>query len=63
MSPGQALSYMFGRLELDRLRKMAREELGESFDLRAFHDMVLVTGPVALPAFTAAVERWVDSQR
>jgi uncharacterized protein (DUF885 family) len=63
VSPGQALSYMFGRLELDRLRKMAREELGESFDLRAFHDMVLVTGPVALPAFTAAVERWVDSQR
>jgi len=62
MAPGQALAYMFGRLEIERCRQNATERLGDRFDLRAFHDMVLATGPIALPAFTAAVDRWIDDQ-
>jgi uncharacterized protein (DUF885 family) len=62
MIPGQALAYMFGRLEIERCRRHAAEQLGDRFDLRAFHDMVLTTGPIALPAFTAAVERWIAAQ-
>jgi len=60
-SPGQALAYMVGRMELERLRRVAQDGLGDRFDLRAFHDAVLEAGPVPLPAMAALVERWVGS--
>jgi uncharacterized protein (DUF885 family) len=60
--PGQALSYMVGRLELEALRRDASERLGEHFVVRNFHDLVLRTGPVALPAMRSAVTRWIDRQ-
>jgi uncharacterized protein (DUF885 family) len=47
-APGQALSYMVGRLEIERLRVAARERLGARFDIRAFHDRVLGHGPLPL---------------
>jgi uncharacterized protein (DUF885 family) len=56
--PGQALAYMVGRLELVRLRRVASERLGDRFDLRAFHDVVLQAGPLPLPAMAGVVERW-----
>ncbi|WP_431676659.1 DUF885 domain-containing protein [Kitasatospora sp. KL5] len=46
--PGQALSYMVGRLELQRLRARAAAEAGPAFDVRAFHDLVLGNGPLPL---------------
>ncbi|MFD9126973.1 DUF885 domain-containing protein [Kitasatospora sp. NPDC059571] len=46
--PGQALSYMVGRLELQRLRARAAAEAGPDFDVRAFHDLVLGNGPLPL---------------
>jgi uncharacterized protein (DUF885 family) len=61
-APGQALSYMVGRLEIERLRGEASEELGEAFDVRAFHDLLLTVGPVPLPALTIAVHRWMDAK-
>jgi uncharacterized protein (DUF885 family) len=60
--PGQALSYMVGRLELEALRREASERLGEKFSVRDFHDLILRTGPVALPALKSAVNRWIDAQ-
>jgi uncharacterized protein (DUF885 family) len=57
--PGQALSYMVGRLEIESCRRYATDVLGDRFDVRAFHDVVLTTGPVPLPALRAAIERWV----
>jgi len=60
--PGQALSYMVGRLEIESCRDYATKALGERFDVRAFHDVVLTTGPVPLPALRAAIERWVATQ-
>jgi uncharacterized protein (DUF885 family) len=57
--PGQALAYMVGRRELVRLRTMAADALGAHFDLRQFHDLVLRTGILPLPALARTVERWV----
>jgi uncharacterized protein (DUF885 family) len=57
--PGQALAYMTGRLEIVRLRREASERLGERFDLRTFHDVVLKAGSLPLPALANTVERWV----
>lgn len=57
--PGQALAYMVGQRELLRLRADAHRRLGDRFDLRAFHDVVLGHGQVPLPAVAAAVEGWV----
>jgi uncharacterized protein (DUF885 family) len=58
--PGQALAYMVGRREIDRLRAEAASTLGERFDLRTFHDVVLRAGSLPLPALASTVERWVE---
>ncbi|HVB70602.1 MAG TPA: DUF885 domain-containing protein [Acidimicrobiales bacterium] len=60
--PGQALAYMVGRLALEAHRRDAAERLGERFNIRAFHDLILRSGPVPLPALASAVERWISSQ-
>ncbi|HWC83704.1 MAG TPA: DUF885 domain-containing protein [Pseudonocardiaceae bacterium] len=60
-SPGQALSYMVGRLELQRLRGVAERALGERFDIRAFHDLVLGNGPLPLSVLEEVVSEWVKS--
>jgi uncharacterized protein (DUF885 family) len=57
--PGQALAYMTGRLEIVRLRSEASERLGDRFDLRTFHDVILKAGSLPLPALANTVERWV----
>jgi uncharacterized protein (DUF885 family) len=58
--PGQALAYMVGRREIVRLRAEAAKRLGERFDLREFHDLVLRAGILPLPALGRTVERWVE---
>jgi uncharacterized protein (DUF885 family) len=57
--PGQAPSYMIGRLEILRLREQARAALGQAFDIRAFHDQVLEDGTVPLALLRAKLERWI----
>ncbi|MGW4526710.1 DUF885 domain-containing protein [Amycolatopsis sp. NPDC004378] len=56
--PGQALAYMTGRLEILRLRRFAEERLGDSFDIKDFHDVVLGGGPVPLAVLADAVRAW-----
>ena len=59
-NPGQATSYMVGRLEIERLRREAERRLGGSFDIRQFHDRVLENGNVPLPVLREYIERWLD---
>jgi uncharacterized protein (DUF885 family) len=58
--PGQALAYMVGRLELLALRARATERLGDAFDIRAFHDLVLGGGALPLAVLGRVVDRWID---
>ncbi|MET0133992.1 MAG: DUF885 domain-containing protein, partial [Kibdelosporangium sp.] len=58
--PGQALSYMVGRLELQRLRARAQAGLGASFDIKAFHDLVLGSGPLPMAVLDDVVARWTE---
>jgi uncharacterized protein (DUF885 family) len=57
--PGQALAYKLGALEILSLRDEARRALGERFDVRAFHDVVLRNGAVSLPVLSAEVRAWI----
>jgi uncharacterized protein (DUF885 family) len=61
--PGQATSYMLGNLEIRRLRERARSELGDAFDIRAFHDRVLEDGAVPLVMLADKIERWIEQVR
>ncbi|WP_103352429.1 DUF885 family protein [Amycolatopsis sp. CA-128772] len=62
-NPGQALGYMVGRLEIQRLRAEAEQALGEAFDIREFHDVVLGSGTLPLPVLAGVVADWVATRR
>ena len=59
--PGQALSYMIGRIEIQRMRTDAEAALGDRFDIKGFHDAVLGSGLVTLPTLDRIVSEWVAS--
>jgi len=56
--PGQALAYKLGQLEILSLRDEGKKRLGDKFDLKKFHDVVLQNGAVALPVLRQQVEGW-----
>jgi len=58
--PGQATSYMMGALEIIRLRSETEEALGDSFDIKEFHDVVLKDGSVPLVMLRGKVENWIE---
>jgi uncharacterized protein (DUF885 family) len=60
--PGQATAYLTGSLEIQRLRRVAQQRLGDRFDIKAFHDRVLADGAVSLPMLGASIERWITEQ-
>jgi uncharacterized protein (DUF885 family) len=60
--PGQALAYKLGQLEILKLRQEAREKLGTSFDLRAFHDEIVGNGPLPLDVLDSHVKAWIAEQ-
>ena len=57
--PGQALAYKLGEMTIRRVRAKAEEELGDDFDIRKFHDVVLALGSVPLPALEARIDAFV----
>jgi uncharacterized protein (DUF885 family) len=56
--PGQAVSYMIGRIEIQRMRAEAEAAMGDRFDIRGFHDAVLGSGLVTLPTLDRIVKEW-----
>ncbi|RVQ67863.1 DUF885 domain-containing protein [Croceicoccus ponticola] len=61
--PGQATSYMIGKLKIMELRERARTELGAEFDIRAFHDVVLENGPLPLAVLESNVDAWIAAHK
>ena len=62
VTPGQALAYMIGRLEIQRMRRDAETKLGPAFDIKGFHDTVLGSGLLPLPVLDRVVGEWAQRQ-
>ena len=63
VNPGQACAYMIGMLRLLALRDEAQKTLGAKFDVKAFHDVLLVTGSVPLDVLGEVMQRWAAEQK
>ena len=61
--PGQALSYKLGEIAIVRLRAQAEKELGDRFDVKAFHDAVLKQGSVPLPVLEQQIQAFIAERR
>jgi uncharacterized protein (DUF885 family) len=63
VEPGQATAYKIGMAKILELREAARARLGEKFDLRAYHNVVLGSGAVPLTILAENVESWISEER
>jgi uncharacterized protein (DUF885 family) len=61
--PGQALGYMLGNIKIRELRAAAERELGAKFDIRRFHDAVLLQGSVPLDVLETQVNEWIAAEK
>lgn len=62
VDPGQACAYKVGQLEILALREKARQALGEVFDIRQFHNVVLTDGALPLSLLERQVDRWIEGE-
>ena len=61
--PGQAISYKIGELKIRELREKAEKELGNQFDIRDFHEVILEKGTVTLPILESRILDYIKSKQ
>jgi uncharacterized protein (DUF885 family) len=61
--PGQALGYMIGRLQIQKLRQDAEQELGDQFDIRAFHDAIVDQGAMPMDMLESRTKEWIAQRK
>jgi uncharacterized protein (DUF885 family) len=61
--PGQATAYKMGMTKILELRELARSELGDRFDIKEFHDVVLTSGSMPLGILEEVVQRYIDDKK
>lgn len=61
--PGQATGYKIGMMKIVELREKAKKELGDKFDIRGFHDVILTSGAVPLNVMEELVNAWVAERK
>ena len=61
--PGQATAYKIGEIRLRAIRSRAEAELGDRFDIRRFHDALLVDGPLPMALLDERMDRWVAEEK
>ncbi|HCW5676031.1 TPA: DUF885 domain-containing protein, partial [Acinetobacter baumannii] len=61
--PAQALAYKMGQLKILELRELAKQELGDRFDIKAFHDMILNAGTLPLNILDVRIKNWIKEQK
>lgn len=61
--PGQAVSYKIGEIKIRELREKAEKELGTNFDIREFHDVILLSGPIPLNILEKRIIEWIKKQQ
>ena len=61
--PGQATSYKVGMIAIQGFRKKAEDELGDKFDIRAFHDAVLDGGALPMSMLERKIMAWIESEK
>ncbi|QXA07269.1 DUF885 domain-containing protein [Acinetobacter pittii] len=61
--PAQALAYKMGQLKILELRELAKHELGDRFDIKTFHDMILNAGTLPLNILDARIKNWIKEQK
>ncbi|NKB34483.1 MAG: DUF885 family protein [Pseudomonadales bacterium] len=62
-NPGQATAYKIGMMNIQQARANAEAALGDDFNIRAFHDLILGAGALPLPLMHARVDRWIEEVR
>lgn len=61
--PGQALAYKLGEMKIKELRKLAETTLGPNFNLKEFHDNVLMNGPIPLQLLEQKINAWINFKK
>jgi uncharacterized protein (DUF885 family) len=61
--PGQAVSYDFGYITILALRQQAMEQLGDQFDIKEFHDVILGSGPMPVGFLERVVNQWIETKQ